>query len=111
MRRNVHTVALGRLGLPIHPREGRNEEQLCAAATSDKLPRFTSPEPCNSQRELVSGSELKKCGEQPKTQMGLKSLRDIVVVTVIFKTKSSQLVVLFETLHDSVGQVDERDSL
>ena len=36
-------------------RVGRNKEQLCAVATTDKILRFTGPEPGNSQHKLVSG--------------------------------------------------------
>ena len=44
-----YRVALGRLSLDIHPRVDKNEEQLCAAATTDTLPRFTSADPGNLQ--------------------------------------------------------------
>ena len=50
-------VALGRLGLAIPLRVGKNEEPLCVAATTDTFPRFTSPQ----ARELdaLAGVRLK----------------------------------------------------
>ena len=51
----IYTVALGRLSLAVHLQVGKNEQQLCAAPTTDTFRRFTSPEPKNSQRKLVSG--------------------------------------------------------
>ena len=44
-------VALGRLSLAIPQRVGNNEEQLCTAAATSTFPRFTSPDPGNSQRK------------------------------------------------------------
>ena len=48
---------------------GTNKEQLCAASTTDTFPRFTTPDPWNSQRKLVSEME-----GQPQT-IGLSSKR------------------------------------
>ena len=39
---------------------GKNEGQLCAAATTDTFPRFTSPEQRNPKRQLLSDWVLKK---------------------------------------------------
>ena len=53
-REFTHTCS--RSTQPSHSSAGRqNEEKLCAAATTDMFPRFTSPWPGNSQRKLVSG--------------------------------------------------------
>ena len=49
----LHTPALGQLSLANPLRVGKDEEQLCAAATTGTFPRSTSPGPGNSQRKLV----------------------------------------------------------
>ena len=47
--RDLHRVALGQLSLAIPPWVRENEEQLCAAETTDMFLRFTSPESGNLQ--------------------------------------------------------------
>ena len=39
-------------------RVGKNEEQLCAAATTDMFPWFTSPEPGDFEDKMVSATEM-----------------------------------------------------
>ena len=75
--RAIYTLALGRLSLAIPLWVGKNEEQLCAATTTDTFLRSTSPGPGNPQRKLLMATEM---GDQPPIQWALRSLRVVVVV-------------------------------
>ena len=84
----MYAVAQGLLGLAIPLREGKNESQLCAGATTDTFPRFTSPEPGNSQRKLVF-----------RLRANRNSMDSEAPVVARKEQEAHQLVELSETAH------------